>query len=101
MATHSSILPGASHGQRSLAATVHGFTKSQIRLKQLSMHARIMSQNRCWQDLQFDLLPWGQSGLLFCSKFEPLSFSSRKKQKVIHRDPNQRRNWGGSGTPGF
>ena len=68
MATHSSILPGASHGQRSLAATVPGFTKSQIRLKHLSMHARIVSQNRCWQDLQ--LLPWGQSGLLLCSKFD-------------------------------
>ena len=28
-ATHSSVLPGESHGQRSLAATVHGVTKSQ------------------------------------------------------------------------
>ena len=31
-------LPGKSHGQWRLAATVHGVTKSQTRLKQLSMH---------------------------------------------------------------
>ena len=31
-------LPGQSHGQWRLAATVHGVTKSQTRLKQLSMH---------------------------------------------------------------
>ena len=29
MATHSIFLPGESHGQRSLAATVHGVAKSQ------------------------------------------------------------------------
>ena len=30
MVTHSSILPGKFHGQRSLRATVHGVAKSQI-----------------------------------------------------------------------
>ena len=40
MATHSSILPGESHGQRSLAGyTVHRVAKSQTRLKRLSTHA--------------------------------------------------------------
>ena len=33
------FLPGEPHGQRSLVATVHGVTKSQTRLKLLSMHA--------------------------------------------------------------
>ena len=33
------FLPGESHGQRSLVATVHGVTKSQTWLKWLSMHA--------------------------------------------------------------
>ena len=32
IATHSVFLPGESHGQRSLAATAHGVTKSQTRL---------------------------------------------------------------------
>ena len=32
------LLTGESHGQRSLRATVHGITKSQTRLKQLSTH---------------------------------------------------------------
>ena len=32
MAAHSSILPGESYGQRSLAATVHRVTKSRTRL---------------------------------------------------------------------
>ena len=32
VATHSSILAWESHGQRSLQATVHGFTKSQTQL---------------------------------------------------------------------
>ena len=46
MATHTAVfLPGESHGQRSLAssvhgqAIVHGVEKSWTRLKQLSMHA--------------------------------------------------------------
>ena len=35
------LLPGESHGQRSLAGyTVHRVTKSQTRLKRLSAHAR-------------------------------------------------------------
>ena len=33
------FLPGESHGQRSLRATVHGVTKSQTQLKQLSIYA--------------------------------------------------------------
>ena len=33
------FLPGESHKQRSLVATVHGVTKSQTRLKQLSTQA--------------------------------------------------------------
>ena len=36
MATHSSILAWKSHGQRTLAGYVHGISKSQTRLKQLS-----------------------------------------------------------------
>ena len=32
------LLPGESHGQRSLAATVHGVTKNQTQLKRLSRH---------------------------------------------------------------
>ena len=32
MATTQVFLPGESHGQRSLAATIHGVTKSQTRL---------------------------------------------------------------------
>ena len=32
VATHSSILAWESHGQRSLQATVHGFTKSKTQL---------------------------------------------------------------------
>ena len=36
MATHSSILPGESQGQRSLCAAVYGVAQSQIRLKRLS-----------------------------------------------------------------
>ena len=35
------FLLGESHGQRSLQATVHGVTKSQTQLKQLSSHAHI------------------------------------------------------------
>ena len=35
------FLLGESHGQRSLQATVHGVTKSQTQLKQLSTHAHI------------------------------------------------------------
>ena len=48
MATHSSILPGESHGQRSLGAvaggvvrewaTAHSVAESQAQLKRLSMH---------------------------------------------------------------
>ena len=39
MATHPVILPGKSHGQRSLVGyTVHGVAKSQI---QLSMHTHV------------------------------------------------------------
>ena len=38
MATHPISLPGEPHGQRSLGATVHGATKSQTRLKRLSMN---------------------------------------------------------------
>ena len=45
MATHSSILAGKFHGQRSLAATVHRVTKSQTRLKRLSMHAVFYKSN--------------------------------------------------------
>ena len=36
MATHSVLLPEKFHGQRSLAATVHGVTKSQTGLKYLA-----------------------------------------------------------------
>ena len=39
------FLPGESHGQRTLAATVHRVAQSQARLKQLkqfSMHARTL-----------------------------------------------------------
>ena len=32
MATHSSFLPGESHGQRSLAGYIHGVTNSQTQL---------------------------------------------------------------------
>ena len=32
MATHSALLPGKSHGQRSLVATVHGVSKSRTQL---------------------------------------------------------------------
>ena len=35
------FLPGESHGQRSLWATVHGVGKSWTRLKQLSLHAHM------------------------------------------------------------
>ena len=37
------FLPGESHGQKSLGATVHRVAKSQTRLKQLSMHASSVS----------------------------------------------------------
>ena len=43
MATHSSILPGESYGQRSLAASQSTGSQSQIRLKRLSTHACIGS----------------------------------------------------------
>ena len=36
------FLPGKSHGQRSLRATVHGVTQSQTQLKQLSTHSRMV-----------------------------------------------------------
>ena len=38
------LLPGESHGQRSLAATVHRVTKSQTWLKRPSMHACLWSE---------------------------------------------------------
>ena len=38
MAAHSVFLSGESHGQRSLAATVHRVAKSRTRPKPLSMH---------------------------------------------------------------
>ena len=41
------LLPRESHGQRSLAATVHGASKSQTRLKQRSTRAR---GKRNWDD---------------------------------------------------
>jgi hypothetical protein len=36
------VLPGESHGQRSLRATVHRIAKSQTQLKQLNMHAQML-----------------------------------------------------------
>ena len=39
------FLPGESHGQRSLAATVHGVTESQTRLKGLGTHAQGSDQS--------------------------------------------------------
>ena len=36
------FLPGESHGQRAWRATVHRVTKSQTRLKRLSMHTRMI-----------------------------------------------------------
>ena len=39
MATHSSILPGESHGHRSLWATVHRDAKNRRQLRQLSTQA--------------------------------------------------------------
>ena len=48
MATHSSILPGESHGQKSLAAYAPWVTKSQTWLKQLSMHAQHLGKFQCY-----------------------------------------------------
>ena len=39
------FLPGESHGQRGLVATVHGVTKSQTRLRRLNMHLQMQSTN--------------------------------------------------------
>ena len=39
MATYSSFLPGESHGQRALWATVHKVAKNRPQLKRLSTHA--------------------------------------------------------------
>ena len=50
------FLPGESHGQRSLAATVHGATRSQTRLKQPSMHIFTML---LWR-LQACSIVWNQ-----------------------------------------
>ena len=42
MATHSSILAGKSHGQRSLVGyIVHRFTKSQTRIKRFNTHIHV------------------------------------------------------------
>ena len=41
MTTHSSILPGEFHAERSLRATVHGVAKSQTRLRRLSTHMHL------------------------------------------------------------
>ena len=38
------FLPGESHGQRSLQATVQGVAKSQTQLNQLSMYACMLKQ---------------------------------------------------------
>ena len=40
------FLPGESHGQKILVATVHGVAKSWTQLKQLSMHAYIYIINK-------------------------------------------------------
>ena len=40
------FLPGESHGQRSGQVTVHGVTKSQTRLRQLSMHKHLTYSSR-------------------------------------------------------
>ena len=44
MVTHSSMLAGESHGQRTWWATVHGVAKSQTWLKGLSMYAYIPNE---------------------------------------------------------
>ena len=68
-------LPGESHGQRSLAATVHRVRKSQTQLKRLSMHAlKVHSVNqrglvrRCLADLTM-------AGIFQCSPSSLTSYS--------------------------
>ena len=41
------FLPGESHGQRTLAGTIHRVAESWIRLKWLSTHAHIVDTQRC------------------------------------------------------
>ena len=44
MATHSSILLGESHGQRSLAGYIHGVAQSRTQLKRFGTHARTVRE---------------------------------------------------------
>ena len=47
MATHSSFLPGESHGQRSLVATVHRVAKSQTRLNNFTFTFTVSYSHCC------------------------------------------------------
>ena len=62
------FLPRESHGQRSLAATVHRVTKTQTRLKRLNTHTHKVQnhfclkskQTKCWwlSCVQLFITPW-------------------------------------------
>ena len=84
MTTHSSILPGESRGQRCLAATVHGVTKSWARLKQLRTHAQMIVGGRLYvQSAWKKLLTWWLiPRSMFCKPKTQWSSKSAKTHAV-------------------
>ena len=96
------FIPGESHEQRSLAATVHRVTKSRTRLKRLSTHAlferhslrpQILFVSNFWKREKFTTelkeWEWGMNQLWFlhlANQKEKLAASSQEPQTLVFQN---------------
>ena len=101
METHSIFLPAESHGQRTLAVTVHGVTKSWTQLKRLSMHSfsfkEFFLSYSCEISFLNDKLSFKFFGWLIKIKIEFIMFTGliSNIQMAQFRKENKPMNWKG------